>query len=361
MADQDDVAGYHDVLTGRRDKPRQGGDARVAASAAPEAKSLLGVVVATLVVAALYFGRDVLVPITLAIMLSFVLSPVVNLLQRLRLWRAPAVILAVLAALGVLGLIGTLIGSQAAALAGDAPRYAQTIEQKVQGVQGYRRVAPRLADARASPDTSRRKQLRRARRTCNGPAAQANGPAPGARAGGGQRNRRPSPLTIAKTILQPDHGSALETTVIVLIVDDLRADAEGRSARPLHSRVRIDRPPPHHDARWTMRGSRLSRYFLSQLAVNTGFGIVIGHRACGLIGIPSPAMWGILAGIAALRAVYRIVPGRGRTGGAGRGDRSGLGDGDLRLGTFLHRRAAGRLRRRALALRPLDRAFRRYR
>jgi predicted PurR-regulated permease PerM len=104
---------------------------------APELKTLAGVAVGTLVIATLYFGQEVLIPIILAVMLSFVLSPVVNLLQRLRLWRAPAVILTVIAALGVLGLFGAIIGSQAASLTVNAPQYARTIEAKVQGVQGF--------------------------------------------------------------------------------------------------------------------------------------------------------------------------------------------------------------------------------
>ena len=125
-------------MTGSRDAPpAPDGAAQVRPVSAPELKTLAGVAVGTLVVAALYFGKEVLIPITLAVMLSFVLSPVVNLLQKLRLWRAPAVILTVLAALGVLGLVGTLIGSQAASLTANAPQYAQTIEAKVQGVQGF--------------------------------------------------------------------------------------------------------------------------------------------------------------------------------------------------------------------------------
>ncbi len=48
-------------------------------------------------------------------------------------------------------------------------------------------------------------------------------------------------------------------------------------------------------------GQRLSKYFLSQLAVNTFFGIVIG-LGLWAIGIPSPAMWGLMAGL------LRFVP-----------------------------------------------------
>ena len=86
MPDPDSVAGYKDILTGSHYAPGQGdGAAQIAGSSAPELKSLLGIAVGTLVIAALYFGKEVLIPITLAVMLSFVLSPVVNFLQRLRL------------------------------------------------------------------------------------------------------------------------------------------------------------------------------------------------------------------------------------------------------------------------------------
>ncbi|RZM25746.1 MAG: AI-2E family transporter, partial [Sphingomonas sp.] len=138
MSNLDSVAGYKDVVTGSREAPADNpGAAQVTPASAPELKTLAGVAVGTLVIAALYFGQEVLIPITLAVMLSFVLSPVVNFLQRLRLWRAPAVIVTVLAALGVLGLVGTLIGSQAASLTANAPQYARTIESKVEGVQGF--------------------------------------------------------------------------------------------------------------------------------------------------------------------------------------------------------------------------------
>ena len=140
-ANSNNVAGCKDVLTGAQEAPT--GAAQVSPASAPELKSLLAIAVGTLAVAALYFAQDVLVPITLAIVLSFGLFPVVAFLQRLRLPRAPAVIVAVLAALGVLGGMGRLIGSQEASLAKDAPRYARTIKAEVEGVQAF--AAARLA------------------------------------------------------------------------------------------------------------------------------------------------------------------------------------------------------------------------
>ncbi|WP_267395188.1 MULTISPECIES: AI-2E family transporter [unclassified Sphingomonas] len=298
MSELDSVAGYKDVFTGSRDAPPpEAGAAAIKPVSAPELKTLAGVAVGTLVIAALYFGQQVLIPITLAVMLSFVLSPVVNLLQRLRLWRAPAVMLTVLAALGVLGLVGTLIGSQAASLTANAPQYAQTIEAKVQGVQGY--AVSRLA--------SLSKEFGSGRQSGPRPSAAAPSGTGAAPAGNGQRRPIPvevvqdstSPFTIAKTVLEPILGP-LETTVIVLIVAIFvlmqKEDLRDRFIRVFGSSDLHRTTRALDDA-----GQRLSKYFLSQLAVNACFGVVIG-LGLWAIGIPSPAMWGVMAGL------LRFVP-----------------------------------------------------
>ncbi|MEO6382703.1 MAG: AI-2E family transporter, partial [Nitrobacter sp.] len=90
-----------------------------------------------IVVTALYLAREVLVPITVAILLSFVLAPLVDLLRRVRLGRLPSVLLAVGSAIGILVLVGTIVGSQVAQLGTHAPEYAKTIEQKITSVRDY--------------------------------------------------------------------------------------------------------------------------------------------------------------------------------------------------------------------------------
>ncbi len=289
--DPENTAGYHDVLTGARESPQSAGAAQVAPVAVPELKSLLSMAVATLVVAALYFAQDVLIPITLAVMLSFVLTPVVGALQRFGISRVPAVILAMLAALGSLGAVGTLIGNQAAALADNAPQYTRTIESKVQGVQA-------LAIARLASITQNLGSHRPPAPTpqVRGQAGVSSEPAPiPVRVVGEQL----SPFAIARTVLAPIIGP-LETTVIVLVVAIFilmqREDLRDRFIRLFGS----------HDLHRTTRamddaGERLSRYFLSQLAVNACFGVVIS-LGLWLIGVPSPAMWGVMAGI------FRFVP-----------------------------------------------------
>ena len=301
MPRMDDVAGYQDVVSGSREPPIDTGAANVRAASAPELKSLLGIAVGTLSIAALYFGKDVLVPITLAIMLSFVLSPIVALLQRTGLWRAPAVIVTVLAALGMLGLFATLIGSQAASLSANAPQYAKTIEAKVQGVQAFTVAKLASVTSRLGSDLSPSTKDAKAASTNTTPVTVSNA--------GANVTGRPvpveivgsdtSPLTIAQTVLSPILGP-LETTILVLIVAIFvlmqQEDLRDRFIRVFGSSDLHRTTRALDDA-----GRRLSRYFLSQLAVNTSFGIVI-WLGLWVIGVPSPAMWGAMAGL------LRFVP-----------------------------------------------------
>ncbi|KAK0331503.1 hypothetical protein LTR94_028669, partial [Friedmanniomyces endolithicus] len=60
------------------DKIEQGAvAAQVAAAKVPSRDGLLGLAVAVVVIAGLFLAKDVLIPITLAVLLSFVLSPIV--------------------------------------------------------------------------------------------------------------------------------------------------------------------------------------------------------------------------------------------------------------------------------------------
>jgi predicted PurR-regulated permease PerM len=97
---------------------------------------MMTLAIAVVVVAALAFGKDVVIPIILAVLLSFVLAPFVDLLRRLRIGRVPAVIVATVVALGViLGLTG-VIGLQVAQLASDLPQYRTTVREKISSLQG---------------------------------------------------------------------------------------------------------------------------------------------------------------------------------------------------------------------------------
>ena len=101
--------------------------------------SLATVLVAGAIVATLYFGREVLLPMALAVLLSFVLAPLVRLLQRLYLPRFAAVAIVVLLAFGVIFGLATLMFAQVSQLAGDLPRYQSNLAEKVQTLRGATR------------------------------------------------------------------------------------------------------------------------------------------------------------------------------------------------------------------------------
>src|SRR5271169_2065787 len=80
-------------------------------------EALLALLIGVVCVAALYLARDVLIPITLSVLLSFLLAPLVNLLRSIRLGRVTSVMVAVALGLGIVLALGGLIGTQVAGLA----------------------------------------------------------------------------------------------------------------------------------------------------------------------------------------------------------------------------------------------------
>jgi predicted PurR-regulated permease PerM len=89
-------------------------------------------ILAVIIVAMLYFGREIFVPIALAILLSFMLAPLVGILQRIYVPRGLAVVSVVILAFAFIFAIGSLLATQLTQLAGDLPRYQSTISEKIQ-------------------------------------------------------------------------------------------------------------------------------------------------------------------------------------------------------------------------------------
>jgi hypothetical protein len=94
------------------------------------------VLIGTVVVAALYYGREVFIPLALAVLLSFALSPIASRLRRLGLGRVPSVLIVVMLALAFVSAFAWLLFSQAMSLAADLPRYEYNLRQKVRILQG---------------------------------------------------------------------------------------------------------------------------------------------------------------------------------------------------------------------------------
>jgi predicted PurR-regulated permease PerM len=92
--------------------------------------TLACIVVAVVVISALYFAREVLVPISLALLLSFILAPLVRLLQAWYFPRFVAVLTVALFAFAIIFALGTFMVSQVAQLANDLPGYQSTLRDK---------------------------------------------------------------------------------------------------------------------------------------------------------------------------------------------------------------------------------------
>src|SRR4051794_6152718 len=89
-----------------------------------------------IVVTALYFAKTVLIPVALAVMLSFLLAPLLIRLQRWGLKRVPALLIVLLLLAGAVGGLGYIVFKQVEDLAGKVDQYQQNIRDKVAWMKG---------------------------------------------------------------------------------------------------------------------------------------------------------------------------------------------------------------------------------
>ena len=81
-------------------------------------------------IAVLYYAREILIPLAFALILTFVLTPVVALLQRSRIGRVPSVAVTVLVTMALAGCVGWIIAIQLVDVAEKLPRYRQSIRRQ---------------------------------------------------------------------------------------------------------------------------------------------------------------------------------------------------------------------------------------
>ncbi len=257
------------------------------------------VIIVAAIVLGLYFARDVLVPISIAVLLSFVLAPVTVALTRLRIGRVASVLLAVTLAFAILLGLGAVIGKQVAQLGENLPQYQVVIEKKLQAVRSSafsKGVVEKAADALHGLDTNLGKSA---------VPSQAAPPEAAATPSADQplpvevREPAPGPVEILRSIvtaLLPPLATAGIVIVFVVFILLQRGDLRDRFIGLIGS----------HDLHRTTKALddaafRLSRYFLALTGINAAFGVAI---AIGLsfVGVPNPVLWGIVG------AVLRFVP-----------------------------------------------------
>jgi predicted PurR-regulated permease PerM len=264
-------------------------------------RGVAAAVVTAILIGALYFGREVFVPIALAILLSFVLAPLVGFLQRAHIPRALSVLSVVLFAFTSLFALGGVIATQLTELAGDLPRYEFTMREKIKSLRGTAAPSGTLERA-ADVLQDLGKELNKPTEPTTSPTTPLRTRPPGQEAKPIPVEVRQPPPTALESIaalISPLLRPLTTTGIIAIFVIFILLQREDL-------RNRFLKLAGSHDLQKTTAAlddaaTRLSRLFLIQLALNIAFGVVIGVGLWA-IGIPSPALWGILA------AVLRFVP-----------------------------------------------------
>ena len=259
-------------------------------------------ILAVIIIAMLYFGREIFVPIALAILLSFVLAPLVLILQRVRVPRGLAVVSVALLAFALIFAMGSLLATQLTQLAGELPRYQSTISEKIQSFRDTK--AGRGTLERASDmlkDLSKEIDKPKDAASARGPSSIVNAGTSGSQAPVPVEVRQPDPgaLENLRTLISPlVHPLATTGIIIIFVIFILlqREDLRNRLIRLAGSNDLQRTTAALDDA-----AGRLSRLFLTQLVLNSAFGVVIGI-GLWFIGTPSAILWGILA------TVLRFVP-----------------------------------------------------
>jgi predicted PurR-regulated permease PerM len=277
--------------------------------AAESPGGLGSVATCALIIATLYIGREVFVPVALAVLFSFVLAPLVKLLQKFKLPRSIAVISVVLCAFAIIAGLAMAMVGQATQLAGDLPIYQSTMREKIASLKGsdpgtgvLSRAADVLQDLSKEldrPNTPPSTRLPSAVPETRPIPVEIHQPQPGA-------------LETLRAFLTPLIQPLTTTGIVLIFVVFIllaREDLRNRFIRLTGTDDLQKTTAAFDDA-----AKRLSRLFLTQLLVNCGFGLVIGI-GLWLIGVPSALLWGILSTIlrfvpylgAILSAIFPIV------------------------------------------------------
>jgi predicted PurR-regulated permease PerM/methylmalonyl-CoA mutase cobalamin-binding subunit len=307
--------------------------------------SPLFMLVATIaVITALHVAQAILLPIALAVLLSFLLTPVANRLESFHVPRIPAVILVVLLAFLVLGALGWIVTDQLVALRYELPNHRTKIVAKVRALkditQRFQQVGEEItngADEAEKADAGKQKTKgdEKAKAT-DEQGAQKDGAEqtdeaampPSAEPPSGEANQPdaaaqarqilkqgletgdpafvpdsaeavpvkvvempPSPLTQAQAWLGPLMAPLTGAGMVVVLLFFMLLDRENQRNRliqlfgtqNLHTTTEA-----LHDAT-----RRVGRYLRMQFMINAGYGVAV---AIGLyfIGVPSAIMWGVL-------------------------------------------------------------------
>ena len=239
-----------------------------------------------LVTATLYWAQKILIPLALAVLLAFVLNPVVTVVQRRWLGRVPSVILVTCLSFLLLGGIGLSLTLQVKRLGAELPQYKENVVKKLAGLRevSQGRWLQDLEEMLREPSTGDSERGKANKGIPEQPVAVRMEPA--------------SAFTFDRVAGPTAEFLATAGLVVVLVVFMLIQREELRNRLiQLFGQGRLI-----HTTRAFEEAARsLSRFLLMQLVINTGYGLTLG-LGLYLIGVPYPLLWGILS------ATLRFVP-----------------------------------------------------
>jgi predicted PurR-regulated permease PerM len=255
-----------------------------------------GLLIAIVAIAALYLAKIVFIPLALALLFSLLLTPVVSFLERLKLPRILAILSVVLILMGLAGFLGWKSSRQLVNISEQLPTYRNTLEQKI-------RLLRDLEGDSLNRATDTVHQLEK-----DVVAATPGAPIDKSHSAPGSSPSRPlavevvpptNPLEVVENMLGPlvAAGVIAIFTIFILIG---REDLRNRFIK-LAGGGRLSAMTQALDD----ATRRINRYLLLQLAVNVGYGVLIGI-ALHFIGVPNAWLWGLCAGI--LRFLPYIGP-----------------------------------------------------
>jgi predicted PurR-regulated permease PerM len=253
---------------------------------APSGELTTAVVFAFVIVASLYFARTILMPFALAVLLSFILAPLV---RRLQLWYVPrslAVTSVVLFAFGIIAALGYVMVGQVNQLASDLPRYESTLREKIRAIRGSAAPGPLERATEVLQDLSEELNRPEGQPGAVAPAPGEIRPVPVE-----VREPDPGPLRTLVALITPLLNPLATTGLVIIFVFFIlwqRQELRNRLVRIAGAQDLQRTTKALNDA-----GQRLSRLFLTQLALNASFGLLVGI-GWYFIGLPSAALWGIL-------------------------------------------------------------------
>lgn len=249
-----------------------------------------------MVLVVLYFGRPVLLPIALSVLLAFILTPLVVMLEKWQLGRVPSVLLASFLAFAMIGLSAWALVSQLHGLASELPDHQREIQQKISSLSigknsTFSRLSQMFDDVLGNHineevvSAEGELGLESTRPIVQPPVVVLKD----------ETSQLAKAIEIVHPIIEPLASTAMVVVLVIFLLicrEDVRfrmISLMGDSALTGTTRLMTD------------TAQRVSSYLLNLLLVNAGFGIVFGIGLF-LLGVPYAALWGFFT------LCFRFIP-----------------------------------------------------